>query len=109
VADEFENNRRKWQRKTVQLPAQYFIKAQSTRHGECTIVNLSRGGAAALFPPNEPVTVKAPIFLGLFIPKTLERLTLRGEVIIKYKSGDGLLGGIQFESLLPEDLFAKLI
>lgn len=74
------------------------------------IVNLSCGRAAALFPPDEPVTEKAPVFFGLFVPKTLERLTLKGEVTIKHKnkSGDGFLGGIQFKSLLPEDLFARL-
>ena len=92
----------------MQLPAQYFIKGQSAKYLDCTIINLSRSGATVLFPPNELLKVKAAIFFELPIPKTCEQLTIKGELKSKHKSEDGLVYGIQFESLLPEDMFAKL-
>jgi len=74
---------------------------------DCTIINLSRCGAAVLFPADSPFAVKALIYLDVIVPKTFEQLTLRGEVRNKYKKENGVIGGIQFESLLPEDRFDK--
>jgi hypothetical protein len=46
--------------------------------------------------------------LELFVPKSLEQLSLKGEVKTRHKRGDSLVGGIHFISLLPEELFIKL-
>ena len=108
MTDQFSFNPRKWHRAAVQLPAQYFIKGQSARYLDCTIIKLSRSGATVLFTPNELLKVKAAIFFELLVPKTCEQLTVKGELKTKHKSEDGLTCGIQFESLLPEDMFAKL-
>jgi len=108
MGNEIKVNRRKWHRKTVQIPAQYFIKNQSTRYLDCTVIILSRNGAAVLFPTYEFLKTKAAVFLDLMVPKTFQQLTLRGELKIKYRSQSGLVGGIQFESLLQEDMFCKL-
>jgi c-di-GMP-binding flagellar brake protein YcgR len=102
-------NRRKWGRESVQIPVQYFVKGESTRYKEGTIINLSRSGVGVLFPPNEPLTLGAQVFLELFVPKTLEQLSLKGEIKTRHKRGDSLIGGIHFISLLPEDLFIKLL
>ncbi len=108
MLNDLKVNRRKWSRETVRIPVQYFIKGESTRYKEGTIINLSRSGAGVLFPLNEPLTIGAQVFLELFVPKTLEQLSLKGEAKTIYKHGDSLIGGIHFISLLPEELFAKL-
>jgi hypothetical protein len=93
----------------VRIPVQYFIKGESTRYKEGTIIDVSRSGAGVLFPLNEPLTIGAQVFLELFVPKTLEQVSLKGEVKTSHKRGDSLIGGINFISLLPEDLLAKLL
>ncbi len=101
-------NRRKWPRELVQLPAQYFIKNQSTKYQDCTVINLSRNGAAVRFPAYVYLKEKAIVFLNLIVPKSFQQLTLRGEVKTKYRSQSSLVGGIQFVALLQEDTFGKL-
>jgi hypothetical protein len=108
MQEELKVNRRKWSRETVRIPVQYFIKGESTRYKEGTIINISRSGAGVLFPLNEPLTIGAQVFLELFVPKSLEQLSLKGEVKTRHKRGDSLVGGIHFISLLPEELFIKL-
>jgi hypothetical protein len=108
MTDQFNFNPRKWHRSAVELPAQYFIKGQSARYLDCTIINLSRSGATVQFPPNELLKARASIFFELLVPKTCEQLTVKGELKTKHKSQDGHICGIQFEALLPEDMFAKL-
>lgn len=108
MTDQFSFNPRKWHRAAVQLPAQYFIKGQSAKYQDCTIINLSRSGATVQLPTSEPLKVKAAIFFELLVPKTCEQLTVKGELKAKHKSEDGHTCGIQFEALLPEDMFAKL-
>lgn len=101
-------NRRKWPRQPVTLPAQYFIKNQSPNYQDCTILNLSRNGAEVLFPSFEYLKTKGVIFLDLFMPQSLKQLTLRGELKTKRRNSTGLVGGIQFLSLLREDLLNRL-
>ena len=101
-------NPRKWHRATVQLPAQYFIKGLSSRYTECTIINISRKGAGVLFPLSEPLQDKSSIFFELIIPKTFEQLSVKGVLKNKNRRNEGLVGGIEFTSLLPEEMFAKL-
>jgi hypothetical protein len=107
MVQEFKGNRRKWPREAVQIPAQYFIKNQSTKYQDCTVINLSRNGAAVLFPVYEFLQAKVPIFLDLMVPRTVQQLSIRGELKIKYRNRSGLVGGIQFASLLQEDIFSK--
>jgi hypothetical protein len=105
---DFKVNRRLWHRESVKIPAQYFIKGQSTKYLDCTIINLSRSGVAVLFPENSPFELKALIYLDIIVPKTFEQFTLRGKVKNKHKKENGFIGGIHFESLLPDDMFGKL-
>jgi hypothetical protein len=105
---QFAFNPRKWKRAAVQLPAKYFIKGESVRYMDCTIINLSRRGAGVLFPLNEHLKPKSLIFFELLVPKTFEQMSVRGQVKNKNKINDGLVGGIEFASLLPEEMFAKL-
>ncbi len=105
---QFNFSQRKWRRAAVQLPAQYFIKGQSTRYGDCTILNLSRRGAGVLFPLHEPLKAKAPIFFEFQLPNTFAQMTVKGQLKNKNKRNDGFVGGIEFETLLPEEMFARL-
>jgi len=107
--DDFSINRRASRRENANLPAQYFIKKQSARYMDCTIVNLSRSGAGVLFPAGETLDKGAPVFLDVVVPKSFEQLTLRGEIKRNYHEGSKLFGGIKFDSLLPEDMFIKLV
>jgi hypothetical protein len=105
---EFNSNLRRWCRAAVRLPAQYFIKGQSIRYMDCTILNISRNGAGVLFPDNEPLDAKSPIFIELKVPNTSEQMNIRGVVKNKSKRNDGCVGGIEFAFLLPEDMIARL-
>ncbi len=106
--ENYNFNPRKWHRAAVQLPAQYFIKGLSSRYMDCTIINLSRNGAGVLFPLSEPLKERASIFFELIVPKTFEQLSVRGELKNKNSRKEGLVGGIEFAALLPEDMFGKL-
>jgi hypothetical protein len=107
--EDFSINRRHYRRENANLPAQYFIKKQSARYQQCTIVNLSRSGAGVLFPPRENLPTGAPVFLDVAVPKSFEQLTLRGEIKRNYRQGGDLYGGIKFEALLPESVFSRLV
>jgi hypothetical protein len=104
-----QQERRKWPREAVELPAQYFIKNQSQAYKDCKVLSISRNGAAVLFPAYEFVKEKLQVFLDLIVPKTFQQVTVRGQVRIRYRKPGGLVGGIQFDSLLPEHTFRKLI
>jgi hypothetical protein len=107
--DDFSINRRGCRRENANLPAQYFIKKQSARYMDCTIVNLSRSGAGVLFPAEETLDKGAAVFLDVVLPKSFEQVTLRGEIKRNYPQGGKLYGGIKFDLLLAEDMFAKLV
>jgi len=108
MKDEFYLNRRSRDRANVKIPAQYFIKSKSMRYESCTIINLSRTGAAVLFFPNEIVRSGSLVFLDVVIPKTFEQITLRGELKRVYAKGEMAVGGIKFETMLPEKVFNSL-
>ena len=105
---EFTVNQRKWSRAAVQLPAQYFIKGLSFKYRDCTIINISRKGAGVLFPFTEQLKEKTAIFFDFIVPKTSERLSVKGELKNKNSRHEGLVGGIEFVSLLPEEIFGNL-
>ena len=105
---EFNSNLRKWCRAAVQLPAQYFIKGQSLRYMDCTILNISRNGAGVLFPLGEPLNAKSPILFELRVPNTAAQMNIKGVLKNKNSTNDGCVGGIEFAFLLPEDMFVRL-
>lgn len=107
--DDFSINRRGCSRESIRLPAQYFIKNQSARYMDCTIVNLSRSGAGVLFPAGEALDKGAPVFLDIVVPKSFEQLTLRGEIKRTYREESRQFGGIKFDANLPKDLFTKIV
>ncbi len=107
--EDFSINRRSWHREDVDLPARYFIKKQSSRYMDCTIVNLSRSGAAVLFPEGEILDKGAPLFLEVTVPHSFEQVTLRGELQRNYREGGKLHGGVKFDVLVPKDIFPKLV
>ena len=100
--------RRAWHRGLVRLPAQYFIKNQSARYGDCVIVNFSRNGAGVLFPPNETLEKEADVLLDLVASNTFEQFTVKGRIIRVYQDGDRLGAAIHFEKVLSEAVFLKL-
>lgn len=108
MAATITKNRRKWPRQPVLLPAQYFIKNQSPKYQDCTVINLSRNGAAVLFPTFEFLRAKGEVFLEVIVPKSFQQLTLRGELKTRLRNSTGLIGGIQFVSPLREELFSRL-
>ena len=78
------------------------------RYEGCSIINLSRTGAAVLVFPNEMLCKGAVVFLDVVIPKTFEQLTLRGELKRVYAQGDMVVCGIKFEKIVPETTFHDL-
>lgn len=104
----FSVNPRRWRRAAVQLPAQYFIKGQSSRYMDCTIMTISRSGAGILFPGKELLKPKSSIFFEFVVPNTFEQLTIKGELRNKNRHRDGCIGGVAFTSLLPENTFSRL-
>ena len=104
----FTFNPRKWHRAPVQLPAQYFIKGFSSRYTDCTIINISRKGAGVLFPFTEALKERAAIFFEFIVPKTFERMSVKGELKYKNHREEGQIGGVEFATLLPEEVFSKL-
>lgn len=107
--EDFSVNRRSSPRETVEMPAQYFIKKQSARYMDCSIVNLSRSGAGVLFPEGETLDKGALIFLEVVVPRSFEQVTLRGEIKRNFHENGKLYGGIQFDALVSEDIFSKLV
>ena len=101
-------DRRRWPRQPVRLPARYFIKDCSTRFQDCTIINISRGGATVLLPGYEYFQNKGYFYLDFIVPKTVQQLSLRGQIRMKQNQRAGLLAGIQFDKLLPEPLFNRI-
>ena len=109
MLDEIYINRRSRDRAIVKLPAQYFIKNRSVRYENCIIINLSRSGAAVLFPSNAILPESALVFLEMLVPNTFDQVMLRGELKRVYAKDDILVGGIKFETVLPDKTFHKLL
>jgi len=101
-------NRRLYQRDRVELIARYFIQDKSVKYMGCTVVNLSRNGAGALFPRKEKLEEGAVILLDIITPVTFQQLKLKGSVKRTQKRGEVLYAGIQFFEILPEEAFKAL-
>ena len=101
-------NRRFYQREKVELIARYFIEDQSVKYMGCTVVNLSRNGAGALFPRQEKLEAGAVVFFDIIAPVTFQQLRLKGEIKRTQKHGNVLYAGIQFIEALSEEAFSML-
>jgi hypothetical protein len=105
---ENSGERRKWPRASIRLPAQYFIKDSSSRFQDCTVISMSRSGASVLLPGYEFIKEKGFFYLDFFVPKTVQQLSIRGQVRMKCSQRGGIVAGIQFDKLLPEHTFNKI-
>jgi hypothetical protein len=71
-------------------------------------MNLSRAGASVFLPGYEFVKEKGYFYLDFIVPKTVQQLSLRGQVRMKASQRGGMVAGIQFDKLLPESVFRKI-
>jgi hypothetical protein len=88
--------------------AQYFLVGRSAKYLGCTITDLSRNGAGALFPMKEKLETGAIILLDMLCPGTFQRVSVVGEIKRSYKKSSAVFGGIQFQPPLSEDVFSML-
>jgi hypothetical protein len=101
-------SRRGFQREKVELIAQYLIIDKSAKHMGCTVVNLSRNGAGALFPRKEKLSEGTFILLDIIAPNTFERMSVLGEIRRIQKRTNSIYAGIQFAEILADDTFKAL-
>jgi len=106
--DYFKLNRRTLNRIKTEIQAQYFIKKQSQRYERCTIVDISRSGAAIRFPLQEQLQSGSIIFLELALPRSSRQLTLQGQLRRIQHTDNELIGGIKFKDLLDGETFQNL-
>jgi hypothetical protein len=107
MMEEFKVNVRMWHREPVRLPAMYLIKNRADRYMFCTIVKLSRNGAAVLFPPDGGVQDNDELLFEIIVPRTSVQLNIEGQVRDNYVHGDETITGIQFDTLLPETMYTR--
>jgi hypothetical protein len=108
MAENIPLNKRLYQREKVELIAQYFIVDKSVKYLGCTVINLSRAGAGALFPRKEKISEGAFVLLDVIAPTTFERLSVVGEIRRIQKRSDAIYAGIQFAKILSDEAFKAL-
>jgi hypothetical protein len=101
-------NRRLYQREKVELIARYFIQDKSVKYMGCTVVNLSRNGAGALFPQREKLEEGTVVLIDIIAPVTFQLMRLKGEIKRTQKHGNVMYAGIQFIEALSEEAFSIL-
>ena len=101
-------NRRGKDRVNVKLKAQYFIREQSTQYGECHVINLSRTGAAVLFPDSEKLISGATLFIDIYVPGTLLHVSSQAEIRRTERRDGKLICGIKFLEMISESMFQQL-
>ncbi len=106
---DFSINRRSKDRVKTKLNAQYFIKKKSAQYLECRVVDLSRTGAGVSIPPNERPECGNIMFIDIYIPKTLSRVSMQGEIKRIEKREKELICGIKFSEMVTQAVFAQLI
>lgn len=109
MKDYFKLNRRTLDRVKTELQAEYFIKKQSQRYESCTIIDISRSGAAICFPAHEQLHKGAIVFLDIIVPQTFTKLTLQGELKRIAIKGSDNIGGIKFREVLDGLTFNSLV
>jgi hypothetical protein len=105
---DFNINRRGKDRVKTRLNAQYFIKKQSSQYLECTVVNLSRTGAAVSVHMREKLVCGTIMFIDIYIPKTLLHVSAQGEIKRVERREGELISGIKFTELLGQSIFEQL-
>jgi len=101
-------NRRALARVPADLRAVYYIKKQSHRYQECTIINISRSGAAIKFPEQEQLRRGAVVFIDVILPRNFRKLMLQGEITTIRLKGHEHIGAVKFKELLDEETFSNL-
>lgn len=91
---------RLYRRIRVELMGQYFLVGRSDKHLGCTIVDLSRSGAGALFPGKEKIQAGDIILLDMITPSTFQRISVEGEIRRSYRRGNAVFAGMQFQAIL---------
>ncbi len=100
-------NRRGKDRFATEILAKYFFKNLSMRYEDCTIVNLSRTGAAIEFPAHQELHQGEQVFIELIVPRSFEQITVKGT--LRRIQPSEHIGGIRFEELLDERIFELLL
>jgi len=108
LTEQIQENRRLYHRENVALIAQYFFVGRSAKYLGCTIINLSRNGAGALFPLKEKLDTGDIILVDMITPGTFQHVSVVGEIKRSYKKGPAIFGGIQFHAPLSEAAFGHL-
>jgi len=109
MEESFKVNRRSLDRVKTEIQAEYFIKKQSVRYEGCTVIDISRSGAAIRFPAHEKLQKGAIVFLDIVLPGSFRKLTLQGELKRIQVKGNENIGGIRFQELLDKLTFHDLI
>jgi hypothetical protein len=104
---EISLNRRVKDRYATDIPARCFIRNQSLRFEDCTIVNLSRTGAAAHFPPHLRLAPGMDIDCEIVVPGSFEQVHRKATLV--WFSPVQHLGGIRFDRMVDEVSFGRLI
>jgi hypothetical protein len=108
LSEQIPASRRSYRRENVALIAQYFIVGRSAKHLGCTIINLSRNGAGALFPLKEKFEEGDTILIDIITPGTFQHISVLGEIKRCYKKDTAVFGGIQFQTPLNDQDFRVL-
>ena len=104
----FYTYKRDKERTRTNLNAQYFIKKHSSQYLDCHILNLSCSGAAVSLPINEKPAQETAIFLDMFIPKTLMRVSVVGGIKRTERRDNKLIECIRFTEFLSPLTFQQL-
>ena len=96
---------RKFIRYPTKLWGQYFLNDRKEKGQECTIFDVCRKGMGILFHTNEEINVGTTIHLEIPDPKSLETITVSGELRWFREKEKGFIGGIELDSTLsPEEV-----
>ena len=99
---------RKFIRYSTQLWAQYFLNNRKEKGKECTVFDICRKGMGILFHTNEEINVGTIIHLEIPDPKSLETISVRGELRwLREKEGE-FIGGIELDRILSEVELSRL-
>jgi hypothetical protein len=100
-----KDNRRVSQRFTILLKAQYFFENNHS-YQDCTIIDISRSGAAIMIPRDDNAAKGKIIFLEIL--KGLESISLRGALVWVSMVENGYLAGVKFTKLIDANTFKHL-
>ena len=76
---------------------------------DCTIIDLSQSGAAVGLILHDLLPKHALLDLEIVLPKTLDQVTLSGQLKRVYVKDTTVVGCIKFEQMLPVPIFQKLL